>query len=366
MATAACRRCSCGNTGSIQSRPTSGHVDVVMASDARHESLEAQALLDAARAAGVELTRGQLEHWTREGLLPKPIVRSLGRGRGKRSEYPASALEQLCAAAEGVARRRSFEDVKFELWFEGWPIEERFVRRFLEAVAADLDETVMKIRELADGAPAEGFAELSAMAEAVATETVPPGPLRRARKRVGPSALSSVMRVVLEMGSGSFEGTYEDLATGEDEGLLVERAMGLERARSDSLEDIGPWLTGDPEETLHEVSGVMTVPIGDQLAASDWEEMLQAREEMSRIMAVMVGVGSLMEEAHGPDAFGFPEMARTIEEAATKDVARIFLMWLRLRKLPQLQEGILEWVQLFDEFQNTGESAPPSTHRPEP
>lgn len=339
---------------------------MVIAEAGQKDRLEAQGLLDAAGAVGVHVTRRQLEHWTREGLLPKPVVRSLGRGRGKCSEYPAGALEQLRAAAQWTERRRRFEDVRFELWFEGWPIEENFVRPFLEAVAEDLDETVLKIRELADGAPAEGFVELSEMAEAVATETAPPGPLRRARKRVGPSAWSSVMRVLLEMGSGSFDGTYRDLATGEDEGLLVERAMGLETARTETLDDLGPWLTGDPEETLHEISDVMVVPISEQLGVSDWDEVLQAREEMSRITAVMVGAGSFIEEAHGPDAFGFPEMARTIQEAATKDVARIFLMWLRLRKLPQLQEGILEWAQLFDESQHAVESGPPPTQTREP
>ena len=48
---------------------------------------------------GVRVGRSTLARWASTGLVPRPTVKALGRGRGTASEYPPEALADAWAAA---------------------------------------------------------------------------------------------------------------------------------------------------------------------------------------------------------------------------------------------------------------------------
>lgn len=51
------------------------------------------------KALGIPSSRTTLARWVRQGLIPAPARRSLGRGRGSESIYPPSALGEAAASA---------------------------------------------------------------------------------------------------------------------------------------------------------------------------------------------------------------------------------------------------------------------------
>lgn len=63
------------------------------------EQLEPDELLSRLKSLGQDVSRPTLPRWVRQGLIPAPDVRSLGRGLGAQSLYPACALAEAFAAA---------------------------------------------------------------------------------------------------------------------------------------------------------------------------------------------------------------------------------------------------------------------------
>lgn len=61
--------------------------------------MEPDELLQRLKSLGKDVSRPTLPRWVRQELIPAPEVRSLGRGRGARSIYPAAALGEAYAAA---------------------------------------------------------------------------------------------------------------------------------------------------------------------------------------------------------------------------------------------------------------------------
>jgi len=84
-----------------------------------HEGGETrEQLLAAASAAGLAVSHAQLARWHRVGLLPRPQVRSLGRGRGTVSLYPPGSGQRLVRVAQLHQRERRLTSVAWRLWWD--------------------------------------------------------------------------------------------------------------------------------------------------------------------------------------------------------------------------------------------------------
>src|SRR5258705_6570165 len=90
-------------------------------------------LLTVARARGLDLTRERLHRWRKAGLMPTPETRSLGRGLGRTSSYPAVALQQALMIGELLKRSRDLDVVRWQLFLEGFPVSMRHLRKQLSA-----------------------------------------------------------------------------------------------------------------------------------------------------------------------------------------------------------------------------------------
>lgn len=56
-------------------------------------------LIAGLKRLGIDASRSTLARWARQKLIPAPHTRSLGRGRGAESQYPATALGEAAASA---------------------------------------------------------------------------------------------------------------------------------------------------------------------------------------------------------------------------------------------------------------------------
>lgn len=61
-------------------------------------TLSPDEVLGATQALGVKLSRRTLQQWTKDGLVPEPVTGSLGRGRGRFTDYPSDAPAHAAAA----------------------------------------------------------------------------------------------------------------------------------------------------------------------------------------------------------------------------------------------------------------------------
>ena len=57
-----------------------------------------EVIRELAQRWNIEISRGTLQRWTNAGLVPEPVTGSLGRGRGRFTDYPEGTAEQAAAS----------------------------------------------------------------------------------------------------------------------------------------------------------------------------------------------------------------------------------------------------------------------------
>jgi hypothetical protein len=115
-------------------------------------------VLEAADAAGFEVTPQQLARWHRSGLLPRPVQRGQGRGRGTVTLYPGGTSRQLVALCRARSGTRDLVRVGFRMWWQGFDVDPGLVERVLRGTAVRLDE---RVRLHAEETSSEGMANLA-------------------------------------------------------------------------------------------------------------------------------------------------------------------------------------------------------------
>ncbi len=81
-----------------------------------------QELLDLARDNGYEVSSPQLARWHREGLLPQPEVRRLGKGHGTQTVYPPGTEDQLLALCAIRDKKWRLGPTAWYLWWAGYEV----------------------------------------------------------------------------------------------------------------------------------------------------------------------------------------------------------------------------------------------------
>lgn len=290
-------------------------------------------LLGLAAAAGFDVSATQLARWHRAGLLPQPKQRSLGRGRGTETIYPPGTGDQLLALCEQLRRDRRLTVATWALWWAGFPVPMTAVRRVLNEAAARFDVASTQLGSLIDHPRARR--SITDVADEMALGRTDAKSLRQARKRTGRSAYSTVARVVLEIAAGRFTGFEMDVAgdATNSDAKVVERGLGLERARSDALADAEPWLSGPLDESLADVSDLVRAhPFAEVVAGADDAELVIRRDELRLLLALIGDAGEAFDDTFGRDAFGFGSVARMSAAMRPTDRIGLFVGWVLFRR----------------------------------
>lgn len=90
-------------------------------------------LQSAFAAANTPISKDQLERWRGKGLLPK--VQQVGRGRGTGGSdvrYPIGTATQALAIARHLGEKRKLDRIGWELWIEGFQVDDAHWRIPLE------------------------------------------------------------------------------------------------------------------------------------------------------------------------------------------------------------------------------------------
>ncbi len=113
-------------------------------------------LIDFAGRHGFTVSWRQLKRWRSYGVLPWRTRRHRGYARGTSSEDQAGTAEQLVALCQRLYVDRRLSHAAMWLWYEGWEIPTRLVRKQLvdyqQRGVSKMIETAESIGALQDGA----------------------------------------------------------------------------------------------------------------------------------------------------------------------------------------------------------------------
>jgi len=308
-----------------------------------------------ARAAGVPVTDAQLARWHRAGLIPRPDIQRLGRGKGTRSLYPAGTSARLIRVADVHRQEHRLGHAAWRLWWEdGGPLSVP-ARAFLVDVACNLDGQRQQIVDLLDGDLSGDLTAIRKMDELYSSMQNDrlPQPLGQARARVGTTQFATVGRMLLELAADRFEGFQADPDTGVDDGAVLEKSWGLERARSDQLADADPWLEGDLAPDLTKLSRLIASTPQLELAQSPDAALDAARVELGEFLVTITTAARMLQTLFGPDAFGYGMISQLFDLASAKGQATALLAWMLLRQDEGLQVGMRLLAGLSPQAQAT-------------
>lgn len=324
----------------------------------------AEALIAHLSSQGFPVTKTELARWHRAGLLSRPQRRSLGRGRGMVSIYPPGTAEQLQALCAIHRSEKRLPYVAWRLWWEGYPIPLSSIQEFLEGARTQWQQGIEELQRLQ-----EHPEQLSKVLGRTAAMRFSRKTLARVRKRVGRENFPTFLKVLTEVGSGTFEGYVINPETGIDEREIVEKGLGLQRARTNRLADTGPWLTEDTGAALQELSSRLRHhPVGENLGAVSEAELTTAREEVRCFLSAFESISRTFDLMFSRGAFGFSVFADVIRELGPRDQAILLLFWRMFRSwglgsgmdllLGVARQWHQKWFLLFQGLEQLREEVP--------
>ncbi|MBA2677162.1 MAG: hypothetical protein H0U76_02010 [Ktedonobacteraceae bacterium] len=287
------------------------------------DSETTDALIEAMRSQDFVVTKAELARWHRAGLIPLPVRRSLGRGRGMVSIYPSGTTKQLLALCMIHRTEKRLPMVAWHMWWAGYDIPFHYVQRFLDHATDSWQQGFMQLRQWA-----EQPETLSRQLDRFATARLSRKALAQARKRVGWENFPTFVEILIRIMMGTFTGW-----TNDEERRIFETGMGLLRARTGHMAEAGPWLTGDIGEPLAMLSGHLHAKTLTNIRAETQSaDLMIARDEVRRFTGLFVGFSAIVDELIGRDALGFSAFAGAIQDlTAPTDQATLLLFWLLLR-----------------------------------
>lgn len=313
----------------------------------REETTEA--VIARLSSSGFTVTKTELARWHRAGLLPRPYRRSLGRGRGMISIYPAGTAEQLLALCTIHRSEKRLAYVAWCLWWGGYKVPIETIRPFLEETQQHWQQGIEEIYRLQ--ADPE---QLSKALNRSAVMRLSHKTLGRARKRLGRKDFPIFMGVLVRITSGTFEGYEVHPEIGVDERYIVEKGLGLLRARRNRMAYAEPWLTGDTGEVLQELSSRLRHhPLGEDLSIVSEEDLGETREQVRCFLSAFESVSSTFDLLFSRGAFGFSTLADAIREMEPPDQAMMLLFWRMLRSwglgpnMDQLLRVARQWHEVW-------------------
>lgn len=296
--------------------------------EARTEGWEdADDLCRVAADAGFEVNRDTLRRFHRAGVISRPEQRHLG-ARGSKTLYPLGTSAVLLEACELHRTERRLSRVAWTMWWRGLAPTGLAVRMQLEEFARSHSEAIHTLVDEGGGLTTEARREL----DQAATVRLPK-PLGRIRRRVKSDHFGDVMRMLTLVVSG------QTAALSPEDLEKLEHAMGMDRARTDVLGDIGrPWLDGDIRDDMAAIGDIASpAGLADVLAEVSDAEIDAAREEVKKFAAGIGGVAYALRLFGSEWAYGIGGWGLFIDQMLiTHDgQAYLVLIWLRI-----LQAGL--------------------------
>jgi hypothetical protein len=267
------------------------------------------ALIATARAAGFGMFSGtQLKRRRLAGLLPDH------RRIGNRRLFPTGTSRQLLAllTIERDESPATLLKVGWRAWWFGWIVHERYWRPVLIEAAELWDRAIPDITRSVFDSSYEIRDSGFDLFDKLKTIRYPLKLFRQLRKRLY-RCFDSLIIFVLKIAIGKFEAfvatTDVDDAIHDDikkDAEILDRGLGLQRARKDHLPGMKPWLSGDITRDLERLSiSLRNLSLRHLLAETTVDQIQRSRDQLIIILSHVAGVYETHKKRHGIHVFGF-------------------------------------------------------------
>ena len=294
-------------------------------------------LLTLAAAEGFhppEITARKIERWRKVRLLPRPRLIRLGRGRGTRSEYPPETVKRLLVLCR--LRRRFPHDldaIRFSLWYEHYPLPIDDVKRSMEQLLTPL----LRSLPLNGSDPLTAAEQLTSQAQSRRLRSSNAHRLKQLRNagEVG-MVLTAAFQLMLGDVPGFTAHAEEEFGERSLAELFLD-VLGLNRAQTDRLGEVKPWLPQDSNELARQfedmaVGQFLSLPaLLQTLKEANSKQLAQARTDLVRLRGFKQAA-KVMEGTFGPNVFGFGLLRELPSDPAFLVLFLLFL--IRLRATP--------------------------------
>jgi hypothetical protein len=297
-------------------------------------------------APGLEFSGSQLKRLRREGLLPTEGQRHLVGVRGSESLYPGWAVGQLELVARLASGERRFAQLRVLLrWHGGWVRADRLRESLIDL----LEPMSAAVRRVTATAVDEGD-QADRLAQALAGHRGRSGMSRLMRRRLN-NVGDDIERTMyafaaLATGSALEWENHDDGDRTESLVVVVERALGFDRARQDEIGGQGPLLreresSQDILAELQQAGAFDLLNLGAAFAAATDEAIERAYQDAIAFAGVAETFEAIQSFA-GDDVAGLGSMSELGGAHEAIDLAMLVRGLLLLR--PLTDQGALEAV----------------------
>ncbi len=314
--------------------------------------LSEQEVLAGLAKAGFQIPRSRFENWRERGLVvPRGTRQGLGRGKGRAAHvYPDGTVEQAIQIAELRKRNLDLDEIGWRFWLEGHDVGRQCWFGVFKFMAKQFDACARAFRkaqasdEFVDG-------QIERMIKAALKAKTSNRFFRQIRKDLGPQRFAAVMNEVASMATGTFaaisaqqklkksglvdEEQLDDQSPDEkrleNERLEDERAMdvalGVKRARTDTVGGVGPILPDDYspilQATFEPLEGISLSRYLDQI---DPVYLRRTARSLLGLLRSIKEASHAFDRALAKDAFGL-RRAAMFERVDRNIHAGMILIW---------------------------------------
>jgi hypothetical protein len=284
---------------------------------------------------GEDITRFKVNRWANIGLLRRKKVRGV-------SYYSSSSCDQAIAIRDLLRdEKRKFEYVGWELWWRGFWVDERYWKPQLRRDAALLDRYLRRLRSRMDQ---ESDADKTIF-DAIAKSNISNIILSRLQIQLTTNELATVLRVILEVASGTFQG-FEPQSS-SDPRTEDQIEAGIKWRSYDEIQTINALKIGQSEkhfmggEHLNLVGNLLpTLEDINEACSGSFKETVEgpeigianARDDVRNALRIALALYSATQRIYGQEAFGL-KFGAWIARKSDRRLKSIFtLIWVRLRE----------------------------------
>lgn len=296
----------------------------------------------AAGKHGFAVSEARLARWHREGLIPQPRQKSLGRGKGTVSRYPAGTTHQVLVLCQTRKRYRSLDEVGWRLWWLGFPVGDRFGITQLKTAARQWDQHMAQLRTIHEMLESDDDLTSDAafeQLERMANRRIKKSFIARIRKRVSKKNFETSVKFIVDIATGNFRTntrpSRHDPYEQQRDDAIHEKILGLSPARRHKRAGFGPWLVGPIADALANLSAsIGGRSFAQVIAATDTPDILRAREELRDIASGAITIVRGSQHIFGKNPLGLQVLADSFERASRTDLAFMLIAWCQIRTEP--------------------------------
>jgi hypothetical protein len=239
--------------------------------------------------------------------------------------------------------------VGLALWWRGYPVELKLIRRALES-ALDAWENLVSQLTTSPGSLSE---DAWRMIEGAGNQRFDSKLVRQVRRRVGTGEFDTVLHLVMRLIIGAplkvEQNDEQDQVIRFEESTfeLLEKGLGVDVARKS-------WLTGSISGPLHNLSKCLPLALMRQTldSASD-DDLTKARDEIKVLIRVISALKSLEGDAKRRGNryidLGISKLPNLDLQQPSACAAVILLGWLSLRQRPEFAAAYTQFEALADQ-----------------